>query len=217
VAGSDAAGLPLLVDLTGLRVVVVGAGPVAAVKLRSLKPAGASVTVVAPEATDELRGAAAAGLLTWEQRRYAEGDLEGAVLVVAATSDAEVNDAVAAEARVRSTLCVRVDAGGSASLMGAVRRGPLTVAVASGVPALSRRIRGELGAAYGEEWGVLAALLGELRGDPEVRARLAGTDDAGRAARWRSILDSDILSLIRLGRIDSAKEVALACLSSSSG
>jgi hypothetical protein len=64
---------------------------------------------------------------------------------------------------------------------------------------------------------VLAALLGELRADEEVRRALSGLDDATRAARWRSIFDTDILQRIRSGRIDSAKEVALACLSSSSG
>jgi hypothetical protein len=83
------------------------------------------------------------------------------------------------------------------------------------VPALSRRLRAELAAAYGEEHGALAAFLADLRADEEVRRLLAPHDDPARAALWRSLLDTDILDHIRNGRPDLAKEVALACLSSS--
>ncbi len=195
--------------------VVVGAGAVAAAKLRSLAPAEPSVDVIAPAAVEEIAAADARGELRWIRRAYRPGDLRGAVLAVAATSEPAVNDAVAQEARERSLLCVRVDGAGSAAFMGAIRRGPLTLAVASGSPALTRRLRAELEQVYGPEHGELAALLAELRADPQVRAELAELDEAGRAARWRAILDTDILGHIRAGRLDRAKEVALACLSSS--
>lgn len=211
------AGLPLLVDLRGRVVVVVGAGPVAAAKLETLAPAVPAITVVAPEAVEAVTAAARDGALRWECRPYADGDLAGAHLAVAATADATVNDAVAAEADRRGILCVRADAGGSAAFMGTVRRGPLTLAVATGTPALTRRVRQELAEAYGEEHGALAGLLADLRADPVVRAALAAVGGPERAARWRSILDTDILRIIRSGRLDLAKEVALACLSSPSG
>jgi precorrin-2 dehydrogenase / sirohydrochlorin ferrochelatase len=211
------AGVPLLVDLRGRRVVVVGAGPVAAAKVRSLQPAGPAVTVIAPDSCAEVDRMAAEGAVSRHVRRYAAGDLDGAHLAVAATADAVVNDAVAAEADERRIPCVRVDGGGSASLMGAVRRGPLTIAVASGVPALTRRVRARIGEVVDDAHGDLAALLADLRTDPRVRAALEPLPDAERAARWRAVLDTDILTLVRSGHIDSAKEVALACLSSSSG
>jgi precorrin-2 dehydrogenase / sirohydrochlorin ferrochelatase len=209
-------------------VVVVGAGPVAAAKLRSLRASGARITVIAPEAVAPVHDLVESGAITWEQRTYRPGDLTGALLVVAATASAAVNDAVAADAARQGTVCVRSDVpagaagapsavAGSAAFMGAVRRGPLTIAVASGVPALSRRLRTELADTYDEAYGDLAALLAQLRTDPQVQALLDPHDDATRAARWRLLLDTDILDHIRTGRIDLAKEVALACLSSSTG
>ncbi|MGH3666623.1 MAG: precorrin-2 dehydrogenase/sirohydrochlorin ferrochelatase family protein, partial [Egibacteraceae bacterium] len=126
---------------------------------------------------------------------------------------------VAADAAALAILCVRTDrdGDGTADVPATVRRGPVTIAVSSGVPALSRWLRAELDAAYGPELGEAAELLAELRRDPAVHRRLAGLDDAGRRAAWRSIPVPDILRLIRTGDVRSAREAALACLSSSSG
>jgi precorrin-2 dehydrogenase/sirohydrochlorin ferrochelatase len=211
-------GIPLMVDLAGRRVVVVGAGRVATGKISSLAPLGARITVIAPRGVAAVAARAVAGELAWHRRPYRQGDLVGTHLAVAATSDTAVNDAVAAEADRLGVLCVRVDGGGTAAFMGAVRRGPLTIGVSTAgtSPALARRIRAELAQRYGEEYGSLAALLGELRADPHVRAALAELDDTERAARWRRVLDPDIVDAVRSGHLDSAKELALACLSSSS-
>src|ERR1700733_6746228 len=49
--------LPLFFDLAGRRVLLVGAGPVAAAKLGQLLAAGADVRVVAPEVCEEIERA----------------------------------------------------------------------------------------------------------------------------------------------------------------
>jgi precorrin-2 dehydrogenase/sirohydrochlorin ferrochelatase len=199
-------------------VVVVGAGPVAAAKLDSLAGTGALVVVVAVDAVERIREAARSGAVTWLERAYEPQDLDGAVLVVAATSDAGTNARVAADADSRATLCVRVDGGGTAALAATVRRGPLLLSVSTSgaAPALGRRLRGELERAYGPEYGALAELLGALRRDPVVMDRLHAMDATERRARWRAVLDTDILAHVRNGRTDLAREVAIACLSSSS-
>jgi precorrin-2 dehydrogenase/sirohydrochlorin ferrochelatase len=215
-------GVPLLVRVAGRRVLCAGAGPIATAKALSLLDAGAELLVVAPEATPAIRQAAATGLLRWHSRRYQSADLDGALLVLAATADPAVNDRVAADADARGVLCVRVGAGdagipGSAALMSAVRRGHLTLAVSTGgrAPALSRRLRGALEEAYGPEYGELVELLGGLRRSPAVREHLAGLPDAERRARWRAVLDTDILTLLRAGQPEAATELAAACLCSS--
>jgi len=96
-------------DLTGRRVVVVGAGTVAQRRLPRLVRAGARVEVVAPEATPAVEAMAEAGEVTWTRRGYADGDLADAWYVVSAASDPEVNDAVGAEAERRRVFCVRSD------------------------------------------------------------------------------------------------------------
>ena len=87
---------PLGLRVSGRRVVVVGAGPVAARRVRGLLDAGADVLVVAPDAADEVAGHADAGRLRWERRAYRPGDLAGAWLVHVATGDPAVDAAVAA-------------------------------------------------------------------------------------------------------------------------
>lgn len=212
--------LPLSVRLVGLPVVGVGAGRVAAAKLLPMVDGGARVTVVAPHASRAIAQLADGDRLTWHRRTWTEADLDGAMLVVAGTDDAEVNAAVVAAATARGTLSIRVDAEGegSADVAAAVRRGPLTIAVATGgnAPALAARLKEELGAAYGPEWGELAAIYGELRRDPDVRAALSGCSADQRRQRWRALPVTDILRLIRTGRRLEAKRVASACLSSSS-
>ena len=96
-------------DLTGRRVVVVGAGTVAQRRLPRLIGAGADVLLVAPEATPAVEAMATAGELRWEIRCYADGDLKGAWYAVACSSDRAVNAAVAAEAQRRRVFCVRAD------------------------------------------------------------------------------------------------------------
>ena len=211
-------GVPLMLRVAGRLVVGVGAGPVAAGKLLPLLEQGARIRAIAPKADDPLKSAAAEELLEWQRRPYRDGDLEGAVLAVAATDLAEVNAEVAAEAARRGIPCVRVDGGGSADFMADVRRGPVTLAVSTGgaSPALSARLREDLEDAYGEEWGELARLLGELRRDPAVAAALAAVPPGERRLKWRSVLDTNILTLLRAGHLQAAREVAFACLSSSS-
>jgi siroheme synthase-like protein len=76
---------PLFVDLSGRRCVVIGGGPVAARKIRSLVDFGAQITVLALEASEEVRSLARQDTITLEERPYAgPADLAGAALVISA-------------------------------------------------------------------------------------------------------------------------------------
>ena len=206
---------PLLVRLAGRRVVGVGGGPVAAAKLVPLATEhGAAVEVIAPSADDRLVEVA-----TWHQRPYGgPADLQGARLVVAATGDPDVNEQVAADAEEMGVLCVRSDAegDGTAAIPATVRHGPLTISVGTDgrSPTVARWLRTQLEQTYGAEYGALVLLLGEVRRDPGVQAALARLTGDQRRLAWRSIPLVDILDLLRSGSVDSAKEVAAACLSS---
>ena len=189
-------------------------------KAGSLRAAGSRLEVVAPQVTTALAGMADRGELIWHRRTFDPADLDGAWFAVAATSAPEVNAQVVAAAEERRVFCVRADdaTGGTASLIAAVHRGPLLLAVSTSgrAPALASALRTELAERYGEEWGVLADVMGELRADPQVREALGHHDAVERRARWRAVIDPVILDLIRSGRRDKAKEVAAACLCSSS-
>jgi uroporphyrin-III C-methyltransferase / precorrin-2 dehydrogenase / sirohydrochlorin ferrochelatase len=121
-------------DLTGRRVVVVGAGTVAQRRLPRLIAAGADVLLVAPEATPAVEAMAGEGELRWEVRGYADGDLDAAWYALACTSSPAVNAAVAAEAARRRVFCVRADdaTGGSAVTAATAEHDGLLIGVLAG-------------------------------------------------------------------------------------
>ena len=100
---------PLVLDVSGRRVVVVGGGPVAARRARGLVGAGADVLLVAPYACEEVVELERSGVLRLELRELATSDLDGAWLVHTATGERSIDDAVALEADERRIWCVRAD------------------------------------------------------------------------------------------------------------
>ncbi|WEH19315.1 uroporphyrinogen-III C-methyltransferase [Streptomyces sp. VNUA24] len=100
---------PVGLRLTGRRVVVIGGGQVAQRRLPALIAAGADVVLVSPSATPSVEAMADAGELTWERRRYAEGDLAEAWYVLVATGDPVANARASAEAERHRIWCVRSD------------------------------------------------------------------------------------------------------------
>src|SRR5262252_4699221 len=71
--------------LTGRRCVVVGGGDVGLEKVEGLLACDADVTLIAPDAHPELAQLALEGSILWHQRDYAHGDLDGALIAIAAT------------------------------------------------------------------------------------------------------------------------------------
>ena len=88
---------PLFVNLSGKKILIVGAGSIALRRAEALSPFGAELMVTAPEGRPEMEKLAA----VWNRRRFQEEDLEGAVLVLAATDDKELNSLVAELCRER--------------------------------------------------------------------------------------------------------------------
>ena len=141
---------PVFLKLSGRRVVVIGAGPVAAGKVTSLLDTGAQVTVVAPEIRPELERSD----LTLVRRAFRPSDLDGAWLVVAAAPP-EVNRAVRAAAEQRGVFVNAIDHPETCSAYagGVLTRGGVTVAVSSGgeAPALAGLLREALEAVLPED------------------------------------------------------------------
>lgn len=137
--------VPVFIKADGAVVVVVGAGPVGTRKALEWASAGAVVRVVAPAATVELRAAADGNALTYSAKEFEPSDLDGAFFVVAATNVPAVNAAVAVAANERHLFVNAIDDLPNATAYAAstIRRGPFTIALASGgeAPALTRLMR----------------------------------------------------------------------------
>ncbi|HLG01658.1 MAG TPA: bifunctional precorrin-2 dehydrogenase/sirohydrochlorin ferrochelatase [Acidimicrobiia bacterium] len=207
-------GYPVNLVLEGRRVVMVGAGRIAARKVEGLLAAGAAVTVVAPRVGDEIRALADDGRLVLHERAFAPADLDGAWLAFAATDDAAVSAAVYAEAERRRMFVNSADdpANCSLTLMSVVRRGDLQIAIGTGgrSPALAAHLKERLGEEIGPEFAALLEVLSDMR--DEIR----GQGESSEAYDWRPAFDSAILDLVRAGKLDDAKERLRECLSSSS-
>jgi siroheme synthase-like protein len=155
--------LPLFLNLTGRDVVLVGAGRVAAGKLRQLLAVGARVRIVAPEIADEIAELARDPQRTSLQvhrRAFVADDLDGAWLVVAAATPA-VNRDVAEAAEPRHVFVNAVDdpPNASAFLSGVVRRDGVTLAISTSgeAPALTALLREVLDALLPRDLGAWLA------------------------------------------------------------
>lgn len=150
-------------DLEGRSCLVVGGGPVSLEKTCGLLECGASVTVVSPALVTELRELP----IEWLPRAYERSDLDGRFLVVAATSDTDVNRRVFADAEARGLLCNVADVPELCSLIlpAVYRRDPIAIAVSTGgaSPALAQRIRSDIATTVGAEHAELARTLRALR------------------------------------------------------
>ena len=158
---------PLFVKLDGRACLVVGAGPIGESKIDSLLEAGASVTVVSPSATEPVLRWAAEGRIAWVQRRFETQDLDGMFLVVAAIPVGTALSSIYEEARRRGVLCNAVDDPPNCDFYypAVVKRGDFQLAISTNgaSPALAQRIRKEIEAQFGPEYGPWLEELGHLR------------------------------------------------------
>ena len=158
---------PIFLKLEGRRCLVVGAGKVGEPKIQSLLASNAEVVVVAPEASTKVQGWAASGTITWNRRGFESSDLDGAVLVIAATASEEINEAVFLDAQRRSILCNSVDDPEHCDFYypAVIRRGDFQVAISTAghSPALAQRLRTELEEQFGPEYAGWVSELGRVR------------------------------------------------------
>ena len=198
--------------LQGKDCLVVGGGPIALEKIEGLLVAGADVTVIALEAVPEVAALADSADIKFERRAFAEPDLVGRFLVVAATSDEALNRSVHAGAEARNQLVNVVDVPPLCNfiLPAVTRIGPIAIAVStSGAsPALAKRMRDEIDALFGDEHARLAVLLNEVR--DWARATLPTYAD--RKAFFESIVTGapDPIELLRAGRDDDVRALIKA-------
>jgi precorrin-2 dehydrogenase / sirohydrochlorin ferrochelatase len=195
--------------LSGRRCVVVGGGDVGLEKVEGLLACDADVTLVSPDAVDPLRDLAGESSIDWQRREYRSDDLEGALMVIAATGDTDVNIRVYEDAEKRAMLVNVVDVPPLCNfiLPAIIRTGPLAIAIstAGASPALAKRIRDEIADEYGEPYARLAVLLNEVRG--WAKATLPTYQD--RKAFFESVVngDPDPVELLRRGDEQAVRDL----------
>jgi len=158
---------PIFLKLEGRRCLVVGAGEIGAQKIAGLLEADADVTVIDPSPSQAVRELDWARRITLRAREFQASDLDSAYLVIAATSNADVNQRIYEQARTRGILANVVDVPPQCDFYypAVARRGSLIVAVSSQgeSPHLAQRVRDEIDALLPEELGEAVGQIGDQR------------------------------------------------------
>lgn len=154
---------PINLNISNKLCVVVGGGQVATRKVRSLIECDAKVVVVSPQISQDLLQLVGKEKLTWIERGFIKGDLESAVLCIAATDNLDIQQAVKEEAKSSEILLNSIDDPDESDfhVPSKVRRGDLllTVSTGGGSPALSKLLRKKIETQYGSEYELLIRFL----------------------------------------------------------
>lgn len=159
---------PIYLKLNGRRALVVGGGKIACLRVKQLIKAGAEVTVVSPKAGAEIEKLAEAGSIGLVRRGFERTDLSKRYFVViAATSDHEVQQAVSEEAERHGILCNVVDSPAYCNFYtpAVVERGELRIAISTSgrSPSLAGKLREYLEEAIPKSAADLTETVGLLR------------------------------------------------------
>ena len=196
---------PINVNIDGQQTLVVGGGNIAWRKVQSLIEYGAKVKVVAPEIISELAAMAEVEFL---KREYRQGDMDGARLVICATSSQEVNRMVHDHAVEAGILVNVVDQPDLCTFIfpSVFSQGELIISASTGgaSPTVAKQVRSKLEEAFGPEWGLHIALLGEMRG--KIKDTSLGI--AERSAIAKQLAEPRFREIIRTEGIEKARTAA---------
>jgi siroheme synthase-like protein len=180
---------PAFLKLHSRRVLVVGGGSIAAQKIPGLLEASAQIHVVSPKLAPQLTEWVRNQQITWSPKPFDPDDLDGAFLVIAATSLRDLNAQVYREADQRNILCNAVDDIDHCHFYygSIVQRGDLQIAISTNgkSPALAQRLRKELEQQFGPEYEYWLDWLGAAR--ETLRAQ---SHDPETIKRWLHALAS---------------------------
>jgi precorrin-2 dehydrogenase/sirohydrochlorin ferrochelatase len=203
---------PMMLDVRGRPAVVVGGDRVAAEKAAALRASGAHVTVIAPDFCDELQEQGRQGQITLRQKAYEPGDLAGAFVIIAATSDPQLVEAIWAETREGGQLVNIVDVPARCSFImpSILRRGQLTIAVSTegASPSLAKRIRQRLEEYFPHAYGTYLRLAATAR----THLRRSSLSYERRDDFFSDFFASDILARLEAGDERGATATTAALL-----
>lgn len=198
---------PAYLDLNGRDVLVVGGGTIAEGKIQQLIAAKAVVHVVSPDLTPHLSDLVASEAIKYEQREFRAADLNDKFLVISATDQQPVNEAVAKLAVERRMLCNVVDQAALCNFItpAIVSRGDLQISISTGgsSPSVAQRVKREIGELIGPQYGELIELAKELR--IEVRKNFSTFEE--RRDLLRAFAESEALDLLRAGKREEARRI----------
>lgn len=195
-------GFPLVLDVKGWLVVVIGGDEEAAEKCQRLLEYGARVTVISPTLNEQLRHLAASGKIIHRGRFFREADLDHTILILnTIRGDRDFAQMLLAKSREKGVLLWSVDypEASSVTMPAVVAVGHVRIAISTSgmAPALSGFMKEDLEHILNEEFIEFVEWLGQLR----EQAKASEPDAEKRRALLHDALDGFRL----LGRVQYPK------------
>jgi uroporphyrin-III C-methyltransferase / precorrin-2 dehydrogenase / sirohydrochlorin ferrochelatase len=207
--------LPIFFKINNRHCVVIGGGDVAMRKVTMLLKADADVTVISTEICHELHELVTTKKIKYVKASFEKNQLDGSCLVIAATDDAIVNEAVSTAAKAQNIPVNVVDAPDLCTFtMGSIiDRSPVVIAVSSegNAPVLARYIRTKIETMLPAGYGRIAAIAGEFR--EQVKEKFATTQLRRRF--WEGVLQGPMVERVLAGQEQAARELLQDILSES--
>ncbi len=201
---NEAAWVPLFVDVTKRRVVIVGGGRVATRKLEKL-PRVCHIVVIAPVITTSIKERIERFGGTWTARIFQPSDIQAGDLVIAALDDTKTRYAIAAAAARCGAWYNDASAvtDGDVLLPASGSWGMFTWALSTGgaSPRLLKLVKDE----WDTEYGMLGRVAADLLQYRDLVKGLLPTQRQ-REVFWRTYLPEDTLARIRRGEWAQIKE-----------
>jgi len=187
---------PVCLDLHYRLILLVGGGWVALRKLVSLIIAGAQVRLVSPELVEDTKLYIFHSIIELRYRVFELDDLDGVWLVVCATNNAILNQAIAQEAELAEIFINVVDVPYLCSFIvpALVKRGDLLIAVSTSgsAPIVARRVRECLEYEFGFEWEPFLRLMHILR----ARLNTLNFSDKEKRSFFFALVDSNLFECV---------------------
>ena len=199
--------LPLFIETTGKKCLIVGGGKVASRKLIPILKAKMKVTLISPEVIEEIE-------LNFQKnknlkiikRKFEPEDIEGQFLIIAATNEKTTNQKIAKLSKDNNILVNMAEdsLSGNTLIPSVVDRDPIKIAVSSGAasPILTRLVKTKLETVIPYSFSKLADIMMEYR--DVVKKNFLKISDRRRF--WEVFLDGPISEMVLSGHIDKAKK-----------
>jgi len=202
--------LPLFLDIKNKPCLIVGGGVIAERKVSILGRAQATITIIAPEITSEIKRKLD-DKITWQEKTFSVDDLAGEIsnyqIVIAATDDREVNAEVAQICRDKNIFVNTADDSKNCDfiLPSIIDRSPVQIAVSTGgaSPVLARMLRTKLENCTPASYGQLAKLIEDNR--VAVKEKFSTIDK--RRKFWEQVLQGPIAELVFANQSSAAQKL----------
>ncbi|HEB86322.1 MAG TPA: uroporphyrinogen-III C-methyltransferase [Gammaproteobacteria bacterium] len=199
--------LPIFMNVNGLSCLVVGGGQVASRKVFMLQRANARVTVISSKLCAELQSRADAGEIEYIEREFQPDDVNGRVVIIAATDSREVNRQVSESAGEKGIPVNVVDDPDLCRFImpSIIDRSPVQIAISTGgaSPVLARLLRARLETYIPAAYGRLAMLVENYR--DRVKQRFSSSNEIRRF--WEVILAGPVADKLVAGKEREAREL----------